>query len=120
MQELFRKGFKKAGARVLLTSDPGRALGRLRQDAKIADCLVVNAELIGLSALEMFNELPNSHETAQLPALLLLGENQKKWARQAKISPHRRVAAMPITMKQLRDTLLELLPKKKEDELTPE
>ncbi len=79
MQDLFRKGFKKAGARVLLTSDPGRALIRLRQDSRIVDGLVVDAELIGQPALEFFNELTESRDTAAIPLVLLLGENQKKW-----------------------------------------
>jgi serine/threonine protein kinase len=109
MQDVFRKGFKKAGARVLLTSDPRRALDRLTQAARIADCVVVNAELIGQPAVDLFNDLAENSDTASIPALLLLGENQQKWRDLAKTAAHRRVFNMPITMKQLRDTLVELI-----------
>jgi eukaryotic-like serine/threonine-protein kinase len=109
MQDIFRKGFKKAGARVLLTSDPDRALSRIGQDSLKIDCVVINAELIGKPALELFNSLPENSENASLPTLLLLGDNQRKWRAHAKTSDCRRVFNMPITMKQLRNTLVELI-----------
>ena len=62
-QDNFRKSFKKAGARVLLTSDPSRALGRLQQDSKITECLIIDAEFIGQPALELFNELIDNSDT---------------------------------------------------------
>ncbi|MGW8257240.1 MAG: protein kinase domain-containing protein [Thermoguttaceae bacterium] len=114
MQEIFRKGFKKAGARMLLTSDPDRALTRLRQTANAVHGVVINAELLGISAVECFNTLSESQDTASLPAVLLLGENQKKWHSQAKVSEFRRLLYMPITMKQLRDTLVQLIAEKAE------
>jgi serine/threonine protein kinase len=116
MQDLFRKSFKKAGARVLLTSDPDRALSRLHQDSLKTDCVVINAELIGKPALELFNQLTEIPETAPIPAVLLLGENQKKWRSHANIRDNRRVFNMPITIKQLRNTLIELIAAKAEKE----
>jgi len=116
MQEVFRKGFKKAGARVLLTSDPGRALHRLSQDPQVADCLVVDAEIIGLPALELFNDLAESNDTAAIPVILLVGENQTKWRPHAKVAKHRRIFKMPITMKQLRDVMAQVIDAKAEKE----
>jgi eukaryotic-like serine/threonine-protein kinase len=109
LQDIFRKGFKKAGAKVLLTSDPGRAFDRLRQDADTAQGLVVDAELLGRPALEMFNELANHSETDGLPALLLLGPNQKAWAKEVRRAPHRGAVLTPIGMKQLHDALCKLI-----------
>ena len=115
-QDNFRKSFKKAGARVLLTSDPGRALSRLHQDAKIAECLIIDAEFIGRPALELFNELTDNKDTASIPAILLVDENQKKLAAHAKTSDHRRVVFMPITTKQFHVLLMELLGARAEKE----
>ena len=47
MQDIFRKCFKHAGYRVLVTADPGRAAGRFRQDAAVADCVLFCAQQIG-------------------------------------------------------------------------
>ena len=47
MQDIFRKSFKQAGYRVLVTADPARAAGRFRQDAAVADCVIFNAQQIG-------------------------------------------------------------------------
>ncbi|MEZ6070237.1 MAG: serine/threonine-protein kinase [Pirellulales bacterium] len=40
MQDIFRDGLKRSGYRVLLTSDPQRALDRFSADASAADCVV--------------------------------------------------------------------------------
>ena len=86
MQDIFRKSFKQAGYRVLVTADPARATGRFRQDASVADCIVFNAQQIGPSALEMFNELGEDQRTESVPAVLLLDEKQRQWESEG---PHR-------------------------------
>ena len=63
MQDIFRKSFKNAGYRVLVTADPNRAAGRFRQDASAADCVLFSAQQLGPTALEMFNELGEDHRT---------------------------------------------------------
>jgi serine/threonine-protein kinase len=110
MQDVFRKGFKRAGYRVLVISDPARALNRFRQDATAADCVVVNAQQIGQPALQMFNELAEDKKTHFVRAVLLLDESQHQWKSQANTTSHRIVLPMPITLKQLRAALAKLLP----------
>jgi serine/threonine-protein kinase len=109
MQNVFREGLKRAGYRVLLTSDPQRALDRFQADPLPADCLLVNAQELGQSAVVAFNRLVEDSRTALLPAILLLGENQSNWKRGIKTAPHRVVLGMPITMKTLRDELAKLV-----------
>jgi eukaryotic-like serine/threonine-protein kinase len=111
MQGLFRKGFKQAGYRVLVTADPGRALGLLRQDSNLADCVLFSAKQIGPLALEKFNKLGEDKRTQSIPAMLLLDVSQQDWKSQAETARHRIVVPMPITMRQLRTTLEQLLPK---------
>ena len=110
MQDLFRKGFKQAGYRVLVTVDPARAVGRFRQDPTVADCVVFNAQQIGKNALKMFNEVGEDERTKAIPAILLLDESQQKWKSQAQIGGHRLVLTMPLTMRQLRTAVEKLLP----------
>ena len=110
MQDIFRKGFKRAGYRVLVTADPVRAVGWFQQNASAADCVIFNAQQIGQSALDMFNQLDEDERTKSVPAMLLLGEAQGRWKSQARTAPNRVVLSMPITMKQLRATLSELTP----------
>jgi len=109
MQDVFRNGFKRAGYRVLLTSDPSRALGRFRQDAATADCLLLSAQAVGASAVEVFNQMGEDSSTSFVPAILLLGEKQRDWAKKVVADKHRVVLPMPITMKKLRVTLARLI-----------
>jgi serine/threonine protein kinase len=109
MQDIFRKGFKKAGYKVLLTSDPNRALSRLEEDPSVADCVIFNAQQLGQAALRAFDDLKQNPKTAPLPAVLLLDELQKPWTKQAEHSAHRIVLHMPLTMRQLRERVGQLL-----------
>lgn len=113
MQDLFRKGFKRAGYRVLVIADPIRAANRLRQDTAAADCVLISARQMGRPALEMFNDLGQDKNTQSLPAMLLLDEDQGQWKSEAtNAARHRLLLTMPITMKQLRTTLAQLAPAK--------
>ena len=63
-QGIFRKGFKRAGFRMLLTEDPGRALSRFRQDATVADCVIFSSQQLGRRALEAFNHFGDDPKTS--------------------------------------------------------
>jgi len=109
MQDIFRKSFKHAGYRVLVTADPGRAAGRFRQDAAVADCVLFSAQKIGHVALDMFNQVGEDKRTESVPAILLLNESQQPWKSKAHTAGHRIVLTMPLTMKQLRTSVEQLL-----------
>ena len=109
MQDIYREGFKRAGYRVLLTSDPARAVSRFRQDNTVADCVLFAAEEIGPAAVEWFNRLGTDRKALSVRALLLLGENQRAWEKDAEVADHRKVLFMPLTMRQLRAALADLL-----------
>jgi len=109
MQDLFRDGLKRAGYRVLLTSDPARALARFRQDAAAAECVLFNAQEIGQDALDQFNALDEDAKTRFVRAVLLLDPSQEAWKEQAKTAAHRLVLMMPLKMKDLRAALSTLI-----------
>ncbi|HLA84272.1 MAG TPA: protein kinase [Thermoguttaceae bacterium] len=110
MQEAFRAGLRKAGYRVLMTTDPQRALMRLTEDPAMADCVIIDAQEIGAPAIEAFNRLAENQLTESLPAALLLGETQRKWGKHAHTAEHRVLVKMPTTMKKIRETLARLIP----------
>ncbi len=108
MQDIFREGLKRAGYRVLIISDPERALERLAQEPQVAQCVVINAQDIGHPAVEAFNRLAEGEETAKLPAILLLDQSQGYLLDEAKTAPHRPVHTLPITLGKLRGLIAEL------------
>lgn len=110
MQDIFRDGLKRSGYRVLLTSDPQRALDRFADDAKTADCVVFSTGSLGGDALKAFNSFGENEQTREIPAILLLGEKQRKWKSKAKLADHRVAAAMPIKLRQLRSLMETLVP----------
>ena len=108
-QDIFREGFKRVNYRVLVIADPERAVARLRQDNKAAECIVFCAQGLGDAALNGFNMLAGDDRTVSVPAVLLLDEPQKALKEQAAVAEHRIVMTMPITMKDLRSTMARLL-----------
>ncbi|MDY0166309.1 MAG: serine/threonine-protein kinase [Thermoguttaceae bacterium] len=108
-QDVFRSGFRKAGYRVLVTSDPGRAIQRIRQDISTAQCILFNAQELGEAALSGFNQLGEDSKTSSVPAVLLLDQRQHRWQEHALTAEHRVVLPLPVTMKQLRTVLASLV-----------
>jgi len=109
MQDLFRSGLKRAGFRVLLTSDPERAVERFREEVSTADCVLLNAQEIGSAAVAAFNLFGEDKSIDSVPAVLLVDESQSHLADEANTGEHRVVLSMPITMKQLRVALTRLV-----------
>ncbi|MGA2618893.1 MAG: protein kinase [Thermoguttaceae bacterium] len=109
MQDIFRAGFKRAGYRVLVTSDVERAMNRLRQDGTTADCVLFSAQELGDTALNSFNALANDNKTRFIRALLLLDHTQEDWKSRVLASDYRVVLSMPLKMKELRAAMSSLL-----------
>ena len=99
LQATFREFFKNAGFRPLVVSNAPFALQRL-EDVEV-DAVLFNAQTLGQSAVAAFNQLLDSPLTKDLPAVLLLNEDQVKWGAHAKRSKKRLAVGMPISMKRL-------------------
>ncbi len=111
-QDLIRSKLKKRGYRVLVISDPGRALARFSADEDPpADCVLFSAPELGGAALEAFNQFGEDPHTAKIPALLLVDQKQQFVIRNAKTGPHRIMIAMPLKVRELRSSLMRLLKK---------
>ena len=109
MQDLFRKGLKKVGYRVLVLSDPRRAIQRCESEERVADCVVVGCYSLGRAGLEVFNRFGQLDHTRNIPAILLLGEKQVGYVREALLNDHRVAAKMPLKMREFRGILKKLL-----------
>lgn len=112
MQDMLRELFKKNGYRVLVSSDPERALSRFFQDPQAADIVLMTTGTNGRAALDAFNRFGQEAATRDLPAVLLLDQSHHHWAEHAKAGEHRVIAKMPIKMRELREALVEATRKK--------
>ncbi len=102
LQNAFRNSFKNAGYRALVMSNAERALERLDDGQSMeVNVVLFNAQSLGPSAVDAFNKMLTIQATKNTPAILLLDENQVKWAAKAKRSKTRLAVGMPITMKRL-------------------
>lgn len=106
MQDMLRDLFKRHGYRVLVLSDPERALSRFFQDPRAADLVLFTTSSNGRGALEAFNRFGAETVTRDLPTVLLLDQNHHSWEDEAQVSENRKVAKMPIKMRDLRGALL--------------
>lgn len=110
LQDLFREKLKKHGYRVLIISDPARAIKRFEDsDGKAADCVLICTTELGQHALEAFNEFGENKDTKHIPAILFIDPKHASAVRGAKLAPHRVVLVAPLKLKELREMLLKLL-----------
>ena len=106
LQNAFREKFKRNGYRVLMTSDPQRALSMFADDLHAFDLALFSTGEIGSAALDVFNAFGENERTKDVPAVLLLGDRHGDWKAQAKTAPHRLALTMPVTVRQLRQALV--------------
>lgn len=109
-QDLIREKLKKRGYKVLVFSDPNRALARfLPNEIPPADCVIFSAPELGASALEAFNKLASDPHTQDVPAIMLVDRKQEFVIRGAQVGPKRMMLAMPLKVRELRAALLKLI-----------
>jgi hypothetical protein len=60
--------------------------------------------------LEVFNQFGEETKIQHVPAILLLDSAQQAWKAEANTGAHRLVLQMPITVRQLREAIYQLLP----------
>ena len=82
--------------------------------------MIFNAQSIGRRALDIFNRFGDDRVIATVPAILLLEDSQRQWKAKAKTAEHRVVLPMPITMKQLRVALTQLIESESQPVKEPE
>lgn len=110
MQDVLRERLKKHGYKVLVFSDPMRALSRFTEyEPPPADCVIFSTVELGQVSLEAFNRFGSFEHTKNLPAILFVDGRQAAIVKAAQLSPKRLMLQMPLKVKEIRDALLGLL-----------
>lgn len=110
LQDVIRARLKNRGYRVLVFSDPQRALDRFDPiDDPPADLVVFGAADLGSDALDAFNQLGQNEHTAEIPAILLVDRRQTHIISNAETSKTRRLLPLPLKVRDLRTVLAKLL-----------
>ena len=110
LQDLLRERLKSRGYRVLVFSDPSRALDRFQpDDTQAADCVVLSATDLGIQALEAFNQLSETSHTSHIPTIMLVDPKQQHIIRSAKRDDRHILLPMPLKVRDLRSALMRLI-----------
>jgi len=110
MQDLLREKLKKYGYRVLVFSDPNRALSRFQDgEPKPADCVIFCTTEMGEYALDAFNKFGADAHTQNIPAILFVEQRHPELLKQAQLADHRAILMSPIKVRELRELLLKML-----------
>lgn len=109
MQDILRELFKRHGYRVLVASDPARAVDRFYADTTSADVILFSSGHIGRDALETFNKFGREPGTREVPAILMLDESHRQWQDEAEVGGHRAVIVMPVKQRELRQLVRNVL-----------
>jgi serine/threonine-protein kinase len=110
MQDLLREKLKKHGYKVLVFSDPMRALARFQEyEPAPADCVLFSALELGEDALEAFNRFGSYEHTKQLPAMIFADPRQADVIKAAQLGTQRLLLKYPFKVREIRDALLGML-----------
>ncbi len=113
VQDALRKRLKAVGYRVLILSDPNRALERFEDlDAAEdlpADCVLFGCAGLGRAGLEAFNSFAEGEASAELPAILMMTEDQTDFLKDANLKRHHASVPLPIKFPVIRKILRKLL-----------
>ncbi len=112
MQDSFRMALKKRGYRVLMVSDPERALRRFAEHDEpepLAHCVVFSAGDLGSSAVDAFNAFGQADETKDIAAILLVNRDNQEHVQRAQTNDHRALLPLSLKIRHLRLQLLKLL-----------
>jgi serine/threonine protein kinase len=112
LQDTFRDALKRYGYRVLMISDPKRALARFEDPANPMDGIVLSTGELRDAAVDAFVEFASGEQTGKIPAVLLLNEKHQDWRNrvQPHLAEHRVAVPLPVKLKEVRDVLFRLVP----------
>lgn len=110
LQNAVRDRLKSRGYRVLILSNPNRALDRfLPNEPPPADLVIFSAAELGTLALEAHNLFAKNEHTRDIPTVLLADQRQTKIIQEAVRGPQHRLLALPLKVRELRSAISALL-----------
>src|SRR5262249_25648049 len=110
LQDAIKDHFKKIGFKVLMASDPSKALSRYQQQP--FDALIVDAGATGESGFVAFREILDEAKRVghHCGGVLMLSEAQAAWSERLFANPRQTVLVRPINLKQLHTAVTGLVP----------
>jgi eukaryotic-like serine/threonine-protein kinase len=109
-QDLLREALRKTGYRVLVTDDPARVVTWFEEQPDVADSVIFSAAELGDAALTSFRRFSSAAATRQVPVLLLLGPQHKKWQAEHQLAGHHVPLFVSATTTPLLAALKRLMP----------
>ncbi len=110
LQNAVRERLKSRGYRVLIISNPNRALERfIPGEPPPADAVIFSAAELGSLALEAHNTFAGTEHTAEIPTILMVDRRQDRIIREARRGAHRKLLPLPMKVRDLRGALAQLL-----------
>jgi len=110
LQNAIRERLKSRGYRVLVISNPNRALDRfIPGEQPPADLVIFSAAELGNLALEAHNLFAANEHTAEVPTVLLVDRRQERIISEARRGAHRKLLALPLKVRELRGAIASLL-----------
>jgi len=110
LQNAVRDRLKSRGYRVLIISNPNRALDRFTaEDHPPADLVIFSAAELGNLALEAHNLFATQEHTREIPTVLLADRRQTKIIEAAIRGPNRELLSLPLKVRELRSAISTLL-----------
>lgn len=99
-QDMLRQYFTKHKYRVLMLSDPERALSRLKSTRP--DAVLLVAETFEEEVLEQFAKFQKACGESGQACVLVLSVKQAEWAKRVRETPRSRALVQPVTLRDLR------------------
>lgn len=97
-QEAFRRFFTTLGIRVLITSNPERALARLAAVPRPAHGIVFSSLELGEPAVDAFNSMAGHAVLRLVPAILIANPKQRALLERAECDDLRKIVLIPLTV----------------------
>ncbi len=110
VQNALRDALKKRGYRVLVISDPQRAIDFFDTNQEAADCVIFGLSELGDAALAAYATFARSEFTSMIPCILLIEKSQQNFVQKnAPLDKSHVAIAMPFKMRQFREALATLI-----------
>ncbi|MDR1923194.1 MAG: protein kinase [Planctomycetaceae bacterium] len=108
-----QKGLEKLmiqlGYHAVCIDDPDKMIPYFEENDLVAQCIIFNAQSLGIRAIRAFNDFAQRRGLRDVAAILVLGEDQSEWEDSVTPQHHRVILTMPVTVKQFRSALTWLL-----------
>ncbi|GHT25945.1 protein kinase [Planctomycetales bacterium] len=100
---------QKLGYDTISVQEPDDISKKFSENDLAAQCIVFNAQSLGMRAVRGFNDFAQRRGFRDTAAILILNQGQADWAEQVTPQHHRIVLTMPVTVKQFKESMTWLL-----------